>query len=244
MHFRGRLVVAIIGALGLHAQTACAVDITGTWTLCLSAAGAFCAQTLTGVLESAGGLYTLEVADQAIGCTISGSVDPTTGELSVDQTDCAFFNGMSATATDTSITGAFNFFLCPSYTIAGAKVCGTCDDGSPCTVDGCGATPCSPPSSPCTYGQNNGGPCEDGDPCTVGGFCNEGSCASFPKLCNDLDPCTNDTCQAGTGSCIHTPNSNSCNDCQRAANSPQVGATKFPHLRLTPWPRLDARGRP
>jgi hypothetical protein len=211
MHTTGRLVVATIGALALLAQTARAVDITGSWAVCLSNGGAFCPPTGTGMLVSSGGTFTLTVQVQLAVCVVTGTVNSTTGELTVDDTsECPFFAGMTATATDTSISGSFSLLLCPAYTLAGVKACGTCDDASPCTVDGCGTTACSAPGSSCTYGPDDGGPCEDGDPCTVGGMCSQGSCASAPMLCNDGNPCTNDACQAGA--CVFTPNSNPCSD--------------------------------
>jgi hypothetical protein len=132
----------------------------------------------------------------------------------VDTSDSAEFLRMNLTATDTSITGDFLVSLCPENTVAAAEVCGggTCDDDNPCSIDGCGATPCSAPGSSCTNMGINGGSCDDGNACTGADHCNAGTCVAFPVPCNDNDPCTNDACDPGVGGCVFTPNSNTCND--------------------------------
>jgi len=76
-----------------------------------------------------------------------------------------------------------------------------CDDGNPCTDDGCN------PSTGC-YHNNNTSPCDDGDVCTdsdtcSGGVCVGGSCADG-TLCDDGDPNTvEDTCW--DCACVGTP---------------------------------------
>ena len=47
----------------------------------------------------------------------------------------------------------------------------------------------------------DGAPCDDGDLCTTGGACVAGSCAGIAKECDDGNPCTDDFCDAATGSC-------------------------------------------
>ena len=47
------------------------------------------------------------------------------------------------------------------------------------------------------------GLCSDANPCTVGDFCQAGACNSGgPKVCNDGDVCTADSCDKVTGACV------------------------------------------
>jgi hypothetical protein len=164
------------------------------------------------MLESAGGSYTLTILDQAVACVVTGTVDPTTGVLSVDPGGCApFFAGMTATATDTAITGTFSLLLCPAYTLDAAKVCGACDDDNVCTVDGCGTTACSAPESACTHAGLSAMPCDDGADCTNADTCSAGQCLGIPVLCDDGNPCTDEGCEESVG-CVSVPNGNACND--------------------------------
>ncbi len=113
-----------------------------------------------------------------------------------------------------------------------------CDDGNPCTDDacqsgvGCVHTPntkaCSDGdvctiSDKCVDGACVGQPvsntgCNDGNVCTIDDQCVEGVCKGTPNLCNDLNPCTTDSCdpthpQAVPGvGCVHLPRTGSCDD--------------------------------
>ena len=80
-----------------------------------------------------------------------------------------------------------------------------CDDGNECTDDFCdGETGCS-------HSAVAGGECKDGDPCTVGDHCAEETCVGSPVLCDDSDPCTDDSCD-GLGGCSFSHNSAACDD--------------------------------
>ncbi len=69
-----------------------------------------------------------------------------------------------------------------------------CNDGNPCTTDSCNVG-----SGQCMNTPNNN-PCEDGDPCTLSDQCGMGTCNPGPvDDCNDFNPCTDDSCLAGTG---------------------------------------------
>jgi len=73
----------------------------------------------------------------------------------------------------------------------------TCDDGLRCTAPDL-----------CTIGRCIGAPIQcagDGDICTVE-FCNEasGACDARPRVCDDLNPCTDDTCDPVAG-CVFRP---------------------------------------
>jgi len=74
-----------------------------------------------------------------------------------------------------------------------------CDDGDPCTADGCDpATGCHSQPAP------DGTPCTDNDLCNGDDVCRNGVCTSGPAPdCDDRNPCTQDGCDAFTG-CVHT----------------------------------------
>ena len=72
-----------------------------------------------------------------------------------------------------------------------------CDDFDACTSDAC---------DPNTGGCNNTiveGVCDDGDPCTSTDICDpSGECLGTPIVCaDDGNPCTDDICNVGDGSC-------------------------------------------
>jgi hypothetical protein len=80
-----------------------------------------------------------------------------------------------------------------------------CDDGNPCTDDGCN------PTSGCTHVANNAS-CDDGDACTTGDGCQGGVCRGGPQRdCRDSNVCTDDGCSPATG-CTHVPNTAPCDD--------------------------------
>ncbi|MSP92862.1 MAG: hypothetical protein EXR79_13830 [Myxococcales bacterium] len=78
-----------------------------------------------------------------------------------------------------------------------------CDDGSPCTTDGCD------PKSGCTHASvlNNGKPCDaDQNACSVGDSCASGACKpGKATACDDGTPCTQDTCDPVSGQCAALP---------------------------------------
>ncbi len=51
----------------------------------------------------------------------------------------------------------------------------------------------------------NGVPCNDGNLCTSDDVCDNGQCLGNPQLCEDVNPCTIDTCVPQTGACKHKP---------------------------------------
>ena len=78
-----------------------------------------------------------------------------------------------------------------------------CDDDNPCTADSCD------PTAGCKYTMTQA-PCDDGDICTLGDHCHLGECISSASLvCQDNNPCTDDTCLP-EGGCEFTPNSGEC----------------------------------
>ncbi|MBP47926.1 MAG: hypothetical protein CMH53_08290, partial [Myxococcales bacterium] len=70
---------------------------------------------------------------------------------------------------------------------------GECDDGNPCTLNGC-------VDGKCQTAQQDGG-CDDGNACTEGDTCSEGICGGKAKDCSDDNACTKDQCNPATGDC-------------------------------------------
>ncbi len=80
-----------------------------------------------------------------------------------------------------------------------------CNDGSPCTDDGCD------PVSGCVHALNDAA-CEDGDVCTAGDACEDGICKAGSTVdCEDANPCTLDACEPAVG-CIHVATAGACDD--------------------------------
>jgi hypothetical protein len=105
-----------------------------------------------------------------------------------------------------------------------------CDDDNPCTVDTCTA------AGGCLHLSDVGLACSDGLLCTIEDACDAvgacvgklkcpdtdacvdvlcdaetGACLSAPTVCDDQNPCTDDSCAAGVG-CTFVPNSAPCDD--------------------------------
>jgi len=81
----------------------------------------------------------------------------------------------------------------------------SCDDGNPCTMDGCS------PTSGCTFNPAKL-PCDDGNACTLGDTCVGGVCVGIPVACEDGNPCTAGLCDPLTGKCSFPSSGGSCND--------------------------------
>ncbi|MBM4370453.1 MAG: hypothetical protein FJ098_02315 [Deltaproteobacteria bacterium] len=100
--------------------------------------------------------------------------------------------------------------LCSAGDLCSGGVCEPgpapgCDDGKPCTDDGC------LPATGCFH-QNNAATCSDGNACSTGDHCQDGACLPTALLsCNDGNPCTDDACLPGTG-CQHVANQAPCSD--------------------------------
>jgi hypothetical protein len=76
----------------------------------------------------------------------------------------------------------------------------TCNDGNDCTTDTCD------PAHGCAHEPiATGLPCSDGNACTQADACIRGNCIAGSGIsCDDLNPCTADTCDALDG-CHHQP---------------------------------------
>ncbi len=81
-----------------------------------------------------------------------------------------------------------------------------CDDGVPCTVDGCD------PSTGCTRTPDDS-LCFDEDECTLNERCDpDRGCVSDTKDCSDAHDCTVDRCVSPTGECANDPVDAQCDD--------------------------------
>ena len=121
------------------------------------------------------------------GCT-ADSCSATQGCLHAPQTGTSCSDGKPCTAGDTCAQG-----VC----VAGPPT--VCADSSSCTVDSCH------PTQGCQFTPLPAGTaCNDGDLCTEGESCNaSGQClVGTPIVCDDLDPCTPDSCDPAQG-CLH-----------------------------------------
>ena len=82
-----------------------------------------------------------------------------------------------------------------------------CNDGNPCTDDGC-----DPTTEKCSFLANTA-PCDDGDACTTDDACKDGACAAGAQTsCDDGNNCTADSCDAEAAACIHAPVAEPCDD--------------------------------
>jgi hypothetical protein len=81
----------------------------------------------------------------------------------------------------------------------------TCNDFNLCTDDYCDE------QTGCVYAPNAAS-CDDGDFCTTGDYCLDAVCTGgVSAVCDDLNPCTDDTCDSGSG-CVFVPNQSACED--------------------------------
>ncbi|MCS6899526.1 MAG: hypothetical protein RMJ98_07420 [Myxococcales bacterium] len=75
-----------------------------------------------------------------------------------------------------------------------------CEDDDPCTQEECVEGMCQFKARPL------GAPCDDRDKCTESDRCNaSGKCVGTPKVVDDGNPCTNDSCDPATGNAVYTP---------------------------------------
>lgn len=83
-----------------------------------------------------------------------------------------------------------------------------CDDGAPCTDDGC------VPFIGCTSVVDDTNTCSDGDACTGGDRCVAGSCRSTSRTTCEASPCESAACNPSTGQCesVVLPDRTLCED--------------------------------
>jgi len=82
-----------------------------------------------------------------------------------------------------------------------------CDDGNPCTDDGCDK------KLGCVHPDDDTNLCDDGDPCNGEAVCQGGACVPKPAPdCDDGNPCTDDACTPNAGCEHNADDTNSCDD--------------------------------
>jgi hypothetical protein len=139
----------VLGIAVCAAGRADAVDITGTWAVCMHQTNdPFCPPTLEATLIGTGTTFTMNFP--SLNCPdVTGTVDGGTGAMTGTNgsSNCLGGNGaLDGTATDTSMSGNIylNDAIC-AFQFDAVRACPGCDDGNECTTDGCGATACSAP---------------------------------------------------------------------------------------------------
>jgi len=141
-------------------------------------------------------------------CTINPAAcddnNPCTDD-SVDLTGCKCVHTPVADGTTCNDWNACTLNdVCTSGICSGTPK--SCDDGNVCTTDYCNV------ATGVCYHQNNIAACDDGNACTIDDKCSNKVCQpGTPKICNDNNICTTDTCNTATG-CVFTNNTVSCDD--------------------------------
>ena len=137
----------------------------------------------------------LVLCDDGDPCTDDSCV-PATGECTTAPNTATCDDGDPCTVDDLCAAG--------SCTAGAPKVC---DDANPCTTGAC-----NPANGACAFTPNTA-PCDDGSACTSQDVCKDGGCTGgVAKVCDDDDPCTDDSCVAATGDCTTTMNTAACDD--------------------------------
>ncbi|MEE9293297.1 MAG: hypothetical protein V3U83_10245, partial [Acidobacteriota bacterium] len=99
-----------------------------------------------------------------------------------------------------------------------------CDDLNPCTVDSCDEASLGCVNDPLPDNTS----CEDGLFCNGMETCQAGLCTSgAPVTCDDVNPCTMDSCDEGTNMCVNTPGTTPgpLEETVRVSRDPAIGVT-------------------
>lgn len=154
--------------------------------------------------------------NDGVPCTVDGC-DPQSGceNQPVDQ------------KCDDSVTCTVHVCV-PDFGCVGTTVVALCNDGDPCTTDACSSTKgcehiqidgCVPPE-PCVDVNE----CNDGIACTIDSCDSQKGCLHVASAtnCDDLDPCTTESCSVPDGGCVTAPASGAvCDDADPCTNTSQ-----------------------
>lgn len=152
-------------------------------------------------------------------------------------------NGTLDLGTSSSLTGAFaakdiNVRALSNATFQnGFPTCAdSCDDGNPCTTDGCGT------GGTCLHLLQTGTTCSDGNACTQTDTCQAGTCVGTnPVSCAASDEChLAGTCSPSTGTCT-TPPKDEGTPCTLAPGSQQALCQSGTCVQLTAPPPQVSR---
>ena len=142
-----------------------------------------------------------------VGCTTTCAVDADCPKSS----DPCVLNLCDGATKKCASKAAANLTACDDGSLCtGLDLCVTgkcvgqnaknCNDSNVCTDDLCDAK-----SGQCAA-TANAAQCSDGSHCTGPDTCAAGKCAAGPpKVCDDKNVCTTDTCTAASGACVFTP---------------------------------------
>jgi len=128
-------------------------------------------------------------------CT-SDSCDPAQGCRHADLSGAPCEDGNLCTADD----------HCVGRNCVTGSQATNCDDGNDCTDDRCFS------ATGCVNVIDATNLCNDHNACTEGDRCEDGQCIGDGFTCNDLDPCTHDSCDPNELSCVYTPFEGPCDD--------------------------------
>ena len=130
--------------------------------------------------------------------------NPCTDDSCVPATGCHFVDDNSNSCDDGNLCNG-NEFCWGGDCQDGTPL--VCDDDNPCTDDSC------VPATGCHFVDDNSNSCDDGNLCNGSEFCLGGDCQDgTPLVCDDDNPCTDDSCVPATGCHFVDDNSNSCDD--------------------------------
>lgn len=80
---------------------------------------------------------------------------------------------------------------------------GSTDNGICASTNQCTEGQCDVGAGACIYVEKTG-TCDDGNACTKNDHCEAGKCVGGSTTsCDDGDPCTTDSCDSGSGECVH-----------------------------------------
>jgi hypothetical protein len=130
--------------------------------------------------------------------------DPCTKDECAPDGSCSHVPAEGAECTDGNACTAGESCLADGS--CGGGYPSNCDDGNPCTQDGCDA------ALGCQNAVLDKSPCDDGNPCTSGDTCALAVCTGVNKDCSDNNPCTIDGCLPSSGQCINEPFESPCDD--------------------------------
>jgi len=173
-----------------------------------------------------------ETCDPDLGCVAGTSLDCNDAKICTTDT-CDPVTGCSNTNNTVSCDDAnacTGNDTCNEGTCSGQTI--NCDDGNLCTTDtcntndGCDHTPiiCADDGSPCTDQfcdatdgclaiPNDDNSCDDDNVCNGAEFCEDGTCVDGTSIvCDDDNPCTDNTCDPTDGCVFALDNANSCDD--------------------------------
>ena len=140
---------------------------------------------------------TADSCDATLGCTHAPLETCTCNDATecADPGPCSEVDCFDGVCVETAVSGACTDGSvcsvgdhCELGACVGDEI--ACDDGDPCTVDGCD------PTTGCTI-EPIDGPCDDGDPCTIDDSCASGTCKGEPLDCQGGGDCTTASCVGG-----------------------------------------------